>query len=428
MNSITLKNLWARKKQNAWIFIELIVFTFVTWMVIEPVTKDIYRRMLPRGYEPERMVVVDISFTDDSKRYMPEYYLPRFSNLTDVECASATANVMYSTSDGIGLLGYIGIGYLNGDTVAMNPIAVPFDYDYFNTHGIFNVRGDKVGMPDKDKIVVSRTFAEKNLGSVDVVGKEIRINSYNMNPNIQNDFNRIYDHEYAMTKVIADVVEDVRYCAASNPNMGGVAYQVFYNEDSYGKIYNRFLLRLKAGVDPNKFIEEHKREIEHIVKGENDDLVTSIAPAEEYNKEAENKRHLIQPIRTRKMLVVFFLLNLVLGVIGTFWLHAKKRSEETGIMKAFGATQRSVVWAYIKEGWVMVTVAFVIAGAAYFNVAINNTIEYGNYQYLTMVDRFWSNFFYNASIVYVIMLTVVAAGIVIPTMKMSKSKATDLLK
>ncbi|MBR2238017.1 MAG: transposase [Prevotella sp.] len=40
---------------------------------------------------------------------------------------------------------------------------------------------------------------------------------------------------------------------------------------------------------------------------------------------------------------VFFLINLCLGIIGTFWMQTKRRTEESGIMRAFGATKRRIM-------------------------------------------------------------------------------------
>jgi len=47
-------------------------------------------------------------------------------------------------------------------------------------------------------------------------------------------------------------------------------------------------------------------------------------------------------IQYRVLLAVFFLLNLFLGVIGTFWFCIEHRREEIGIRMALGASRRKV--------------------------------------------------------------------------------------
>lgn len=431
MNSITLKNLWSRRKRNAWIFIELIVFTFVTWVVIEPVIKDVYRRLLPRGYEPDRIVVVDLSFTNMAHRNLAEYYMDRLRNIEGVETVCAMPHNRYSSKSAIGVLGYGSDGRVNGDSAIYHIVWGRFDYDFFDAHGIRNVRGNKVGRVDTDKVVVTRGFAEQYLGGVDVVGKEVRLNSYGFSHNLDvSAFDKVLTDEYTRKYIIADVVENIRFCAGATPENASPK-SIFLHSDNEYEVYGRFALRMKDGVDPQRFISEKKKDIERMMMADGDDntMVDNVVLAEDLNAQAENDAHLIQPIRTRKILVAFFLINLVLGIIGAFWLNAKKRSEETGIQRAFGATRARVVWSYIKEGWVMVTAAFVIAACLFFNYTLNNEIDYSyiDKDCLTVVDTFWSNFAIDAVIVYMIMMAVVAVGIAIPTVRMSKSKPVDLL-
>ena len=42
--------------------------------------------------------------------------------------------------------------------------------------------------------------------------------------------------------------------------------------------------------------------------------------------------------RLKIVLLIFFLVNLSLGVVGTFYLQTRQRSRDAGIMKSFGAT------------------------------------------------------------------------------------------
>ncbi|MCQ2236894.1 MAG: hypothetical protein MJZ18_07860 [Bacteroidales bacterium] len=430
MNSITIKNLWARKKQNAWIFIELIVFTFVTWMVIEPVVKDSYRRLLPRGYEPERMIVLDVDFPNPSLRKPSEYYIEQLKTIQGVERATAVNYDRYSDQYAIGSLGWLMVSEVNGDTAALTVVSARYDLDYFNTHGMLNVKGNKVDIPDRDKIVVSRSFAESYMGGVDVIGKEVRLNCPRLSQKLPGfDWSRLFDREFEIPFIVADVIEDVRFCAAEGPTHSSPREVFVYDDEN--KVFNRFLLRLKSGVNLNKFIEVNKPEIERMLCSDDDNaMLAGIDTAEECNKAAEREKQLVQPIQTRKILVVFFLLNLILGVVGTFWLQAKKRSEEMGIVMAFGARRIDIVWSYLKEGWVMFTVAFVVAACIYFNFAIYDAKIYEENSYYadpTIVDKFWSCFILDASIVYIIISTVLSVGIIIPTIWMLKAKVTVLL-
>jgi ABC-type antimicrobial peptide transport system permease subunit len=42
--------------------------------------------------------------------------------------------------------------------------------------------------------------------------------------------------------------------------------------------------------------------------------------------------------------IALLLLNVVLGTLGTFWLQIRKRTEDIGIMRSFGAKRSNVFW------------------------------------------------------------------------------------
>ncbi len=57
------------------------------------------------------------------------------------------------------------------------------------------------------------------------------------------------------------------------------------------------------------------------------------------------------PIYRRNLaMAAFFLVNLCLGVIGTFWLQTRTRREEVGVMLSFGATRSDIVRLLMGEG------------------------------------------------------------------------------
>ena len=42
MLKLAFKNLWARRRVNGWLFVELIAVTFVGWLLIDPVAVEIW--------------------------------------------------------------------------------------------------------------------------------------------------------------------------------------------------------------------------------------------------------------------------------------------------------------------------------------------------------------------------------------------------
>ena len=71
MIRLALKNLWARKRRNAWLMAELIVVSIVLWHFADPVTVQTYVNMLPDGFTSENLYRISIQEYDPSSyRYL----------------------------------------------------------------------------------------------------------------------------------------------------------------------------------------------------------------------------------------------------------------------------------------------------------------------------------------------------------------------
>ena len=69
-------------------------------------------------------------------------------------------------------------------------------------------------------------------------------------------------------------------------------------------------------------------------------------------------------------MAAFFLVNLCLGVIGTFWLQTRTRREEVGVMLSFGATRSDIVRLLMGEGTVLTVVASLTGFLLYLQYAL----------------------------------------------------------
>ena len=55
MFKMILKNLWARRWRNGWLFAELIIVAVVAWNVIDPIIVDSWVFSQPMGFETNRV-------------------------------------------------------------------------------------------------------------------------------------------------------------------------------------------------------------------------------------------------------------------------------------------------------------------------------------------------------------------------------------
>ena len=49
----------------------------------------------------------------------------------------------------------------------------------------------------------------------------------------------------------------------------------------------------------------------------------------------------------------FLLLNIFLGLLGTFWFRTQQRKGEMALMMAVGGSKQSVFFRLLSEGWLM---------------------------------------------------------------------------
>ena len=152
-----------------------------------------------------------------------------------------------------------------------------------------------------------------------------------------------------------------------------------------------------------------------------------------------------QEVNRSLALALFFLINLMLAVIGTVWvwLHAKRHTEECGVRRAFGATRRQVLWDFLWRNALLATAAVAVGLVIYLNYAYSGlTVEYGKEHCETLymnniidvptdktwVDYFWPHFLVVSSVVYIIILCTVLIGTAIPAVKIIGSKITNALR
>ena len=60
MFRLILKTLWARRKRNGWLLAELILVALLSWAIFDPVIVVTHDRMLPLGYDADRLCLVSM--------------------------------------------------------------------------------------------------------------------------------------------------------------------------------------------------------------------------------------------------------------------------------------------------------------------------------------------------------------------------------
>ena len=164
---------------------------------------------------------------------------------------------------------------------------------------------------------------------------------------------------------------------------------------------------------------------------------------DEYLQQLELDDGRTQEVNRSLALALFFLVNLMLAVIGTVWLHAKRRTEECGVRRAFGATRGRLLFDFLWRNALLATAAVAVGLTIYLNYAHSGIQVFNGEEYCETFytidaaiqptdkawpEHFWPHFLTVSAIVYLIILCTVLIGTAIPALKIIGTKITNALR
>ncbi|WP_455668395.1 ABC transporter permease [Phocaeicola sp.] len=428
MWKLIINNLWSRRKRNGWLLAELILVSVVTWVIMDPVVVLLHDTSLPLGYDANRLYLIEMASLDshaqgydeqasDSASRTDNFFrlMNKIRNYPGIESASPLLVASYLNSQGNSSRGF------QVDSLSLFTRVMYFNpgQHYFETYGIKAIPGspsaEELSKADygEHDIVVTRNFAESLLPGKQAIGQQVFYVDYTGDT--------IYYR-------IAGVVENIR--AYSGERASLVTFWP-HSRWNIGE-QTRVLVRLKPGISSGHFMNEFRPWMVKELRAGNL-FARSVISYPQLIKNYEYQWGTSNKIRLNAAVVIFFLINLCLGVIGTFWLQTRKRSEEAGIMRSFGATPGYIMRMLLGEGFVLCTLAFVMGCLGYLQYALKEGL-YGVNSFMSRIadddwiSSFETHFLGVSLIVYIIILVVVLIGIYLPARNISRVNPVDALR
>ncbi len=432
-----INNLWSQRAQNVWLLAELVLVCFVAWKQLDPIAVRMYYKSLPKGFDCERLVVAQTSITDirwfegdnadrvlDQKTRILKQKLQASDEVEQVCILSqlygllAPRNMFSHSVDNEGDL------YAYGDdTVHVYENLYLKNEHFFETYGIHAAEGspsvEELSKLDHG-IVISRSLAERLFGSAKAaIGKDITHSFF-------------IEEEWVTSYRICGVVEDVH---VSEISFDTWQRYVPTTDNPLRYVHSQLLIRLRPDVNVRRFVEEQNFRLQQFTS--EGLAIVSFTPYEDI---ATSKNQFASPMLSYDFnqsvtTAIFFLINLCLGVIGTFWMQTKRRTEESGIMRAFGATRGRIMGMFLAEGFVLTTLSMIITCILYLNyvktglgsLCINPQLPQCQPDPTWVADK-PLHFCILAGIVYVIICIVVSIGIAIPAWNIVRTKVVKALR
>lgn len=353
--------LWNQRKQNLWIFLELLIGGFFLWMVIDPTFYMSSNLAIPNGYEPKGLYALELEQYDkgyasyDSTQATSERQKEHYQRImrTIRDCPEVeSVTVAYSGSyPNSGTMNGGGLMNIDPDTTYCKVLQYSFmqqeGSDMPRTFRLRDARtGEIISLPpdfaQRKMYCISARVAQTLYGTVDVVGK------------------KIWDaREEGNGHEIAAVFQDFKHLSADQP----FPMLITANSDLYTGSNmawrNQIIFRIKDGVDAEAFEQRFKQEIVPTLNQGNF-FFSELISLQDRMDDMLVQNGVANKLRLQYILTGFALLCIFLGMVGTFWIRSNARREEIGVMRAMGASRRRIVMQFLVEAGLLVTVAFVL--------------------------------------------------------------------
>lgn len=196
-------------------------------------------------------------------------------------------------------------------------------------------------------MIISRRMAEMHFPNQEAKGQAI------------NTYSEGKQEQYRVAAVLGTVKRDdysreeaAAYLPLTPSAISGMNEQTLRSLD--------ICIRVKPGMNSSEFKENFRREMQQQLSVGNF-LLYQITSFDEFRTTQYLVNGQTDAIRYRVSFMMFLLMNIFLGIVGTFWLRNEGRKSEIGLRMAVGSTRKQVLGMMIGEGWLLLTVVAVPA-------------------------------------------------------------------
>ncbi|MDR1406929.1 MAG: ABC transporter permease [Tannerella sp.] len=411
LKSIFIQN-WNRRRSNAWITIELVLVFFLVWYITDYLFVLEYNRHIPDYRDLRNTWQIEMAeYPDAYSQYRAEEsagearhenfarILQTLRNYPGVEAVAVSYN---GSEPGTG--SYWGAVAKNaadttletgGQVINSDP-----EGDFFRVFAYTTGRGRQtVSAHDFDAarpngVVLGQMTADRLFPDGHATGKEITL----------------YDGQLFTVTGVVDNIKRFDYRRPQN------AFYIFTRRDTHDLANASISIRSSATAGA-AFAETFKREMTDRLQIGNFYLKGIVA----YTEIAADTAVMFgvsNDIRVKVYLMMFFLLNILLCVTGTFWYRVNTRREEIGIRKAAGSSASGIRRLLLTEGLCLLVVAALPAMLIEYQFVRAGLIETMGYDAGTLAnylpDRMHLRFLITNGITCVVMGVVILAAIGLP--------------
>lgn len=392
-----LKQIWNQRRSNGWLFTEFLIVFVLMWFCVDVLYNYTYAEQQSKGYDISNTYHIEIKsnptqtiFTSDADSLDRVWNNPlaevmrRISSYSEIESASMwsgtdayTTDEMYQgyTTDSIKVQG-ANIRYVTKEY-----------FDVFRTVLLTEESDFWDPFANPLPAVVSEDLADSIFHRTNVIGE------------------KFYDYyESGLQYRVVGVM-------ARQKNTDYTCYQPYIITPLRKEFYSQqWLPYISVRVRPEYNVGFAERFVQNMA------LQLQIAPFYLFNVQSYEEQKMIRDvsegittyIKSARMMILFFFVNVFLGLIGTFWFRTRHRRSEIGLRMAMGSSRMKICSQLIGEGLLLLTLATIPAIVICVNMVLGDvTITHS-------VDASMVRFVVCVCITWCLMAMMVAGGIWFP--------------
>ena len=407
-----IRNEW---RSNLWLALELLVVSVVMWYIIDLLYCRMATYLEPRGFDTEHCYLINMGvLTDKSPDYTPysdthkqsdevRELVERLRRRPEVEVVSLSLSAYpYNGSNGSAEVDY---DTLHAPRWTIRRIVTPDFVRVFRYQGARGETSEQLAeiLERGDFLASDNLYRKYGVPMTSLVGK--------------NEFHLFGDT--TQTYRLGAALQNVRW---DDYSQASTSYSMVYNmnllPDDWINADNELCIRVRADRDQN-FMENLKADSEKQFRIGN--LYISDI------KSFKDIRRSFQQGDTSQMRILvvgmgFLLLNIFLGLLGTFWFRTQQRRGEIALHKAMGATDGAVFGRLISEGIFLLLI--VTVPAVIIDIVLAH-FELNSWRNGTTLE--WSRLAFCVAATFVLIAAMIGVGIGLPARRAMKVQPAEAL-
>lgn len=403
-----IKNEW---HSNLWIATELLLVSVVMWYVVDYIYVQYRVYNEPHGFDISHCYLVSMGeLTDKSPDFIPndsliadeiEELVNRIARRPEVEAVSLSQNSYpYNGSNSGSDIRYDTLqsyGYVVRRLVTPDFLRV---FRYEGTRG--ETPEQLAEMLTQENFLASDNLYERkyNIKLTSLVGKQFYL---------WGDTTKTYN--------LAASLKPIRY---SDHDQALFSYCMLYQlSRSWYDTHLELCIRVKENQDVD-FINRLKADSEKQLRVGNV-FIADIRSFADIRRNFEQNS--MNELRNYIFGMVFLLLNIFLGLLGTFWFRTQQRRSEIALHKALGGTNRTIFNRLLTEGLLLLVIATVPAIVIDWNLA---HAELNSWMNGTTLET--GRFIITTVLTFILITLMIVTGIGIPARKAMKIQPAEALR